>query len=141
MHGTLAIIFTGQFGMTKIWTAIFILGLWTVDSFGQESSCDSVYTFVDQMPTYGKGAEDIMKYVKKNFKFENPCRPEELKRLTWTINKEGKMVDIDLVGLEGECRTRTIEQLKSFPTWTPGRLNGELVCVRMVLPVHIRPSY
>ena len=126
--------------MIKIWTTIFILGLWTFDSFGQESPCDSVYTFVDQMPTYGKGTVDLMRYLMKNLKFNKRCLPEELRRLTWTINKEGKMVDIDLVGLEGECRDQAIAQLKPFSTWTPGRLNGKLVCVKMVLPIHIRPS-
>jgi hypothetical protein len=113
--------------MIKIWTTIFFIGLRTVDSFGQDSPCDSVYTIVDQMPTYGKGTEDLMRYLMKNLKFKKPCRPEELRRLTWTIDKEGKMIDIDLIGLEGKCRDEIIEQLKSFPAWTPGRLNGKLV--------------
>lgn len=137
---TLQVIFIGQFCMIKIWTTIFFLGLCKVNCFGQDSRCDSVYTVVDQMPTYGKGKEDLMRYLMKTLKFKKPCRPEELRRLTWTINKEGKMVDMDLIGLEGKCREQIIEQLKSFPTWTPGRQNGKLVCVKMILPIHIRPK-
>ena len=124
----------------KIWTIIFFLGLWTTDSFGQDSPCDSVYTIVDQTPAFGKGQEDLLRYLMKNLRFKTPCRPEELRQLTWTVNKEGKMVDIGLIGLQGKCREGIIEQLKSFPTWTPGRLNGKAVCVRMILPMHIRPS-
>lgn len=127
--------------MTKSWIVIFLIGLWTINSFGQENSCDSVYTIVDEMPSYGKGNEDIVKYLMKNLKFKKPCRPEELRRLTWTVNKEGKIVDIDTIGFDGQCKTDLIDQLKSFPNWTPGRLKGELVCVKIILPIHIRPSY
>lgn len=123
--------------MIKIWIIIFICGLCTVDSLGQET-CDSLYTVVDQMPVYGKGQSDILEYLAKNLKFSKTCRPEELRKLTWTIDTEGKMIDIDALGIEGQCKANIIEQLKTFPYWTPGRLNGELVCVRMILPIHIR---
>ena len=126
--------------MNKIWITLFFFGIWPADSFGQDSQCDSVYTVVDQMPTYGKEPEDLVRYLRSNLKFKKPCRPEELRRLTWTINREGKIVQIDLVGLEGECREQIVEQLKSLPSWVPGRLNGKLVCVKMVLPIHIRPN-
>lgn len=126
--------------MIKIWSTLFLVGFLLVDSFGQNSPCDSVYTIVDQMPIYGKGTQDLMHHLMQNLKFKKPCRPEELKRFLWTINKEGKMVDIDLIGLEGKCKAEIIEQLKSFPAWTPGRLNGNPVCVRMILPIHFRPG-
>ena len=128
--------------MIKTWiVVVFIVGFWTIDSFGQGTPCDSLYTVVDQMPIYGKGNEDILKYLMKNLKFKNPCRPEELRRMTWTINKQGKMIDIDVIGLDGKCKTDIIDQLKQIRTWTPGRLNGDLVCVKMIFPIHIRPSY
>lgn len=128
--------------MNKLWTLVIAIGLWTNDSLGQGTVCDSIYTIVDTMPTYGKGYQDIAKYLLTTLKFsKKDCRPEDLKRLTWTINKEGKMTDIDVVGVGEQCRTRIIEQLKDFPQWTPGSLNGEPVCVKMVFPFHIRPSY
>jgi hypothetical protein len=127
--------------MIKIWTTLFFLGLFTAVSFGQVSPCDTVYIFVDQMPIYGNGTPDLMRYLMKNLKFKKGCRPEELTRLSWVVNKDGKMVDLDLTGFEGKCKDEIIEQLKSFPAWTPGRLNGKLVCVKMILPIHIRPEY
>lgn len=124
--------------MSKIWVTIFILGLWTDDSFGQESPCDSVFTFVDQMPIYGNGTEDMMRYLTKTLKLNKSCRPDEPRYLIWTVTMEGKVVDIDLIGLEGKCKDQFIGQLKPFPTWTPGRLNGKLVCVKMVIPIRFR---
>ena len=41
------------------------------------------------------------------------------------------MIDIDALGVEGQCKANIIEQLKAFPHWTPGRLKGELVCVKI----------
>lgn len=124
----------------KISTGLFILTLCTLNAMAQENSCDSVYRFADQMPVYGNGTEDMLQYLRKNLKIHKPCRPEEIRQFIWTINKQGKMVDIDIVGYEGKCKTQAIEDLKSFPTWTPAMHNRKQVCVRMVVPIHIRPS-
>lgn len=124
--------------MTKIWVLVFLTGLRTGDSFGQVITCDSVYVIADQMPFYGKGHDDTFNLV-KNIKVSKPCKPEEIRRLTWTINKEGKMVDIEVIGPEENCKAAIIEQLKTFPAWTPGKLNGEVVCIKMIFPIHIRP--
>ncbi len=125
--------------MFKLFIAIFIVGLWPSEIYGQVSSCDSVYTFVDQMPTFRNGDSDLLIYLNKNLKFRERCRPEELKRLIWTIDKDGNMTDIDLIGLEDQCKTDIIEQLKNIPIWSPGQLNGEFVCVKMMVPINITP--
>jgi hypothetical protein len=127
--------------MTKVWILILICALWPLDVFCQETTCDSLYTVVDKMPVYGEGKADLVKYLSSNLTFKKSCRPEELKFLTWTINTEGQMVDIDAIGLEGQCRLNVIDQLKTFPNWTPGKLEGISVCVKMTVPIHIRPKY
>jgi hypothetical protein len=123
--------------MTKIWIVLFICGLATVNCFGQQNTCDSLFTVVDQRPIYRTGMADVYEYIAKKLTFKKPCGPEGIRQLIWTIDKEGKMIDIDVIGLEGQCKTDVIKQLTTFPTWTPGRLRGELVCVKMIIPVHI----
>jgi hypothetical protein len=127
--------------MTKFLLAVFVVGISTLQSFGQTNACDSVYTLVDQMPVYGNGTEDVMRYLLKNLKVKAACHPENLKKLTWTINKDGKVIDIDVIGLEEKCKAEVIDQMQTFPAWTPGKLNGNPVCVRMVFPMHIHPGH
>ncbi len=122
--------------MTRIWIIILLSGFWTIDCLGQESPCDSLFTVVDKEPLFAKEKKGLLEYFGKNLKFNNACKADQLIRLTWTINKEGKMIDIDAVGLEGQCKADLISQLKTFPIWSPGRLKGKLVCVKMTLPMH-----
>ena len=105
---------------------------------GQSPPCDSVYMVVEEMPTFGSGIEDFFKEVGRRIKISKPCKIGELKRIEWTVTTEGEMVDIDVFGLERECKNEVIKQLKGFPLWTPGKLKGENVCVRMVMPIYIR---
>jgi hypothetical protein len=116
----------------------FIVIIASVKSLGQGVACDSVYTFVDQMPAYGTGIREFYEYFGKNLKFTKPCRPEHLTGVSWTISKEGQMVDIVVTGIDGNCRSSILEQLKTFLPWIPGKQNGKRVCVRMFMPIHIR---
>lgn len=66
------------------------------------------------------------------------CGVDEMKLLTWTINTEGRMIDIDATSLEGKCKQDIVRQLERFPLWKPGRLNGKPVCVKMNLRMCIK---
>lgn len=50
------------------------------------------------------------------------------------------MVDVEVMGIDGECKRNLVHQLETFPLWTPGKLSGNSACVQMILPVHIRQS-
>ena len=104
--------------------------LMQVTSYGQTTPCDSVYSVVDEMPKFGKEDFDLMSYFAKHVQFGS-CGLDEMKILTWTIDRTGNMINIDAPSLEGQCRQKIIEQLKAFPRWKPGRLNGKPVCVKM----------
>ena len=109
---------------------LFICAWMQVPSYGQTTPCDSVYSVVDEMPKFGKEDFDLTLYFAKHVQFGS-CGLDEMKILTWTIDRAGNMINIDAPSLEGQCRQKIIEQLKAFPRWKPGRLNGKPVCVKM----------
>ena len=119
---------------------IFALVLLVNCLAAQDEPCDTIYTIIDEMPTFGDKKGDFFEYIGKNLKFKKPCSPDELTGVTWTINKMGKMVDVEVMGIDGECKMNVIKQINSFPLWIPGKLNGKAVCVHMTLPIHIRRS-
>src|ERR1700712_2423681 len=89
----------------------------------QTVACDSIYTLAEQMPFYGAGQKDIFSYLNKNLEVKKPCKPSDLKRILFIVNKNGKISDIEVVGVD-KCKDDIIRQLQSFPDWTPGKDQG-----------------
>lgn len=108
--------------------------LMNINSFGQNMQCDSIYTRVDEAPLFKDGYQNLAFYIDKID--YGDCVFSKTLVLTWTINRSGQMIDIDTPGLEGECRSRIIEQLAKFPQWTPARVMGMPVCFRIIIKKH-----
>lgn len=117
---------------------LFVTGLMiSMPSLSQTQSCDSIYTIVDEMPKFGTDDNGLLIYMAKNLNF-GACGLDEMKLLTWTIDSEGRMTNIDATSLKGECKNYVVEQLKKFPLWKPGRHKGKSVCVKMNLRMCIK---
>lgn len=102
--------------------------------------CDTVYNVVDEIPRYKDNASDLIREVQSTLHFDSKCKPEDLRQISWVIDSQGKIVNVEILGLIGGCKESVETQVKQFTDWTPGRQKGKPVCVRVVLPVHIRPS-
>jgi hypothetical protein len=103
----------------------------STNSVAQNTPCDSVYTMVDEVPMFKNGYQDLAFYI-SNLDYGS-CAPDEKVTLTWTIDRSGQMIDIDVLGLDGECKSRIIAQLAKYPKWTPARVMGVPVCFKMKL--------
>lgn len=125
--------------MIKYSVISLIILLTAFHARGQMINCDSVYTIVEHMPVYGNGMKDFYSDFGR-LKFTKECRPEDLTRVSWIVNKEGQMIDIEVKVLNDQCAPSIVNQLKTFPKWTPAKHGGQNVCVRMTLPVHLRGS-
>jgi hypothetical protein len=121
--------------MIKCLSIGLVILLAALHSYGQTSACDSVYTIVEEMPVYGKGMSDLYDAFGK-VKFSKECGPQDLRMISWVVDKEGRMIDIEV--LNGQCEPSIVNQLAKFRRWTPAKHGGKNVCVRMTWPVHIR---
>ena len=101
----------------------------TTTSFGQSLACDSVYTMVDEAPMFKNGYDELAFYI-DNLDYKD-CGVNKTITLIWTVDRSGQMIDIDVKGMEGECRSRVIAQLAKFPLWTPARVMGMPACFKM----------
>jgi hypothetical protein len=110
-------------------------------SFGQHETKDSVYTSVDQMPEYPGGQVALLKNISKNLRVNEEDIDEGFTGklvVSFIISKSGEVYDIRLIKGDGFRTARGFLLLiKNMPRWEPGKLKGETVNVKYVLPVTI----
>ncbi|MCB2409186.1 energy transducer TonB [Hymenobacter lucidus] len=90
----------------------------------------------DQMPTYGNGPADINKLVRyPQTAVEN--KTEGIVYASFMVNEAGQVEDPTIVrGIGGGCDEEVLRVLRQTSGhWTPARSGGQLVKVKMVLPI------
>jgi protein TonB len=115
-----------------------ITGFWPGKVSAQDvaQACDSTYRVVDEMPIYKNGQQDLLRDIRKEFKFGGPCRPDKI-TVKWVVTTLGKVTQVEVSGIEGTCQEDFIHQFELLPPWKPGKRKGRPVCVRMSMPIYI----
>lgn len=102
-----------------------------------------VYDFVEKMPSFPGGQEDMMKFIATNLKY-----PEETKNsgiqgrvvVRFVVPKSGAIQDIQVVrGIDSALDKEVVRVVKAMPKWEPGMQNGKPVAVYFTLPIFITP--
>lgn len=100
-----------------------------------------IYQFVEVMPEFPGGVDELMKYLRKNVQYPALERDQNIQGTVvaqFVVTEQGKIEHIQIVksvkGSVGFDR-EVIRVIKSMPDWKPGLQNGEAVKVRFSLPV------
>jgi protein TonB len=132
---------------------LFVVGfiLIPVDSFSKDSDTircipytDSIskteyYVFVDSMPQYTGGQDDMIEYFMTNFQY-----PQEIIAccriiIGFIIDANGKMTDLKIIrSLQDDFDKEALRVLRLMPDWKPGECDGQPVSVRMTFPISIK---
>ncbi len=98
-----------------------------------------VFDQVDEMPTYGKGLDDLYGFIAKNMRY-----PEEAKKkgiegkvyMEFVVELDGSLSNVKVTkGIGYGCDEEVVRVMKAFPKWNPGEKSGKAVRTKMVLPV------
>jgi antitoxin component YwqK of YwqJK toxin-antitoxin module len=101
----------------------------------------TVYTYVEEMPEFPGGMQELIKYLTKNLKLPATAKdeiPPGKLNLSFVVKKDGQ-VD-KAVALNNDClicEEAAKSLSRDFPAFKPGKKNGTPVNVRMLLPVNI----
>ncbi len=105
----------------------------------QNSSKDSVYSFVDKMPEYPGGEKEVVKFLSQTMRY-----PEEALKnghfgkvvVRFVISKTGKVENATVVrSVSPELDAEALRVIGLLPDWTPGEQNGEKVAVYRIIPI------
>jgi len=113
-------------------------------SFSQTtlSQVDGVYQTVPEMPVPPGGMDAWIKYLTENLTYPANAKEkgvEGLVVLTFVVREEGKVDSVEVLrGIGGGCDEEAVRLVKNSGIWTPGKIEGKAVPVRMRLPVQFK---
>ncbi len=101
-----------------------------------------IYTVVNQQPDFPGGEKALIAYIKNNLKYPAFASENGIQgrvTLSFVVEKDGSISNIEILRSPAEeLSQEAIRLVKSMPKWKPGKLKGEKVRVKYVLPVTFR---
>jgi len=108
-----------------------------------EPVAPTVFTVVEQMPTFPGGDDALIKYLAKNIRYPDIAKDATTQGtiyITFVVDENGRITEPKLLrGISGpgakDCAQEAIRVVSGMPSWTPGKQNGKSVKVQYNLPV------
>ena len=103
---------------------------------------DVPFQWVEEMPRYKGGDEELYRFFGANMKYPEIARRAGVEGkvlLSFIVEKDGSISSIDVTkGIGGGCDEEAVRVLRLLDKWSPGRQNGNVVRVRISMPVVFR---
>jgi TonB family protein len=111
----------------------------------QAKDQDGIYTIVDQTATPENGLPSLFEEIAKKIEYPQQARQKGIEGtvfVEFVVLEDGSISDIKaLKGIGAGCDEAAVRAVTSSTIkWTPGKVNGEIVKQRMVLPVSFKLS-
>jgi periplasmic protein TonB len=107
-----------------------------------EDTATKVYSFVEQMPEFPGGEEQLRKYLASNIRYPEIAQENGIQGrvfVSFVVGKDGYITDIQVVrGVDPSLDREAIRVIKAMPPWKSGKQNGAAVRVSMSLPVNFK---
>ena len=100
---------------------------------------DKIYRSAERMPQFPGGEDALMKYLQMHINYPPMAKANKIQGrviLQFVVDKTGKVGEVKVVrSVDKDLDKEAIRLVKSFPKFTPGRQNGQVVSVWYTLPV------
>jgi len=102
----------------------------------------TVYEAVDQMPVFGSDDNALAKYLSEEIKYPQEARKKGIQGkvfVSFVVTEAGKVKDVKVMqAVNSLLDAEAVRVISSMPGWTPGKLKGEKVCVKLNLPINFK---
>ncbi|KAA6438995.1 TonB family protein [Dyadobacter flavalbus] len=107
---------------------------------GEEKMPEKVFTEVDETPEFPGGETAMFQFLGKNVKYPTAAAKAGVQGkvfVSFIVSETGAIQNVAVEkGIGFGCDEEAARVIKSFPTWTPGKQNGNKVNVKLTLPIH-----
>lgn len=102
----------------------------------------TVYFVADEMPDFPGGPAAMLAFLKRKLNYPAQALDQQLSgkvHVTFVVDPEGHLHDPHVVrGLGAGLDEEALRLVRIMPWWTPGRVQGRPVWVRVTLPIGFR---
>ena len=134
--------------MNKVFL-IFLLFVFSLCGTAQKKeskdglASDSIYTVVEQMPSFPGGEAEMLKYIGTNLKYPEEDREMGIQGrvvVRLVVGSDGVIRNAELIRGRGSALDSTFLKLvQDMPKWNPGTHEGKAVPVSFTFPLMVRP--
>jgi TonB family protein len=107
-----------------------------------EEEKNLIFVSVEQNPEFPGGPTAFMEYLGKNIKYPAADQKNKLEGKViaqFVVWKDGTIKDpVILRGVFPEIDAEAMRVIKAMPNWKPGKQNGRVVNVRLVIPISFK---
>jgi TonB family protein len=108
----------------------------------QAKSEDLVYPLVEEQAQFPGGLEGLIKFLSENIRYPDEARMKGLEGtvfMTFIVEKDGSISSVEPVKpLTPELDAEATRVVESFPNWTPGKKDGNVVRASFVVPIKFK---
>ncbi len=111
---------------------------------GEEPPEEEVETvdYASHKPEPIGGYDAFYAYIAKNMKYPRLAQQRQVQGkvyVSFLVDEFGNMTNIAIAkGIGSGCDEEALRVMENAPKWTPGRHNGRMVRVRMVVPIYFK---
>lgn len=106
------------------------------------SAAPAIYFMADEMPAFPGGSAAMLSFLGRKLNYLAPALDRQLSgkvHVAFVVDPEGHLHDPHVVrGLGYGLDEEALRLVRIMPWWTPGRINGQAVWVRVTLPIGFR---
>jgi protein TonB len=103
---------------------------------------DVVYSLVDEQPNYPGGLPALFAYIKSDMKYPKEAVEKGTQGrvfVEYVVEKNGIISNIKILkGIGSGCDEEAKRLFAASIKWSPGKLKGEAVRVKMALPIQFK---
>lgn len=100
------------------------------------------FDFVEEKPEFPGGGSHLVDFINRNRRYPPEAYAEGVQgrvMCSFVINTDGSVTNISVIkGVEPTLNTEAVRVLSQMPDWSPGKINGTQVPVRVVCTVPFR---
>ncbi|MDR1698211.1 MAG: energy transducer TonB [Prevotellaceae bacterium] len=103
---------------------------------------EKVYDVAEVMPQYPGGVAAMKDFIRRNLRYPASARESSIQGrviIEFIVEKDGSLSDFKIRrSLEKDCDNEALRVVQMMPKWIPGKQNGQLVRVRILIPIVFR---
>ena len=107
-----------------------------------EPEPEEIFFVAEDQPEFPGGEAALMEYLKKNIKYPQICRENNIQGrviVTFIVNKDGSIVEPEIASsVNPSLDKEALRVISNMPNWKPGYQRGKPVRVKYSVPVNFK---